>query len=182
MTVREIRNGSHRNHKWEIRQRESDELTEKYGDVILTICDGSLGQYTERHDSAHATLTELESRAVSLINQLCEDDNVGKCTACGGFYNKRVNQLQYEHTLTWSDRHIFTHGMDPPYKQHSAHEETETCVWTTGRIFDALHVVTHLKETNLLFDEEELAECDSLVSCRGYNRAADDNKYHEIKS
>jgi hypothetical protein len=174
MTIRETRDGTHRDHDWEIRVSERDETTAQYGDVLVFIRDGTYGQYSERHDSEFTTLADLEARTRDLIDRLCDDDNIGKCDACGGFYNRRVDKRLYERELTWSDRHIFDGGMDPRYASHETREETKTCVWTTGRIFDTLHLVTHLNETNIFFDDDELVGTKSLVLCRGFERVHED--------
>lgn len=176
MTIIESHEGTYRDYRWTIRWKELTSMTEKYGDVVLSIFDDSYGIYTERHTSDETPLSELKDRARDIISRIHDDENVGRCDACGGLYNRKADNQLYEQEFSWADRHIFTHGMDPRYKSAETNEQTRTCVWTTGRIFDTVHVVTHLRDTNPFYDDEELVNTDSLVMCRGFERVHEDGE------
>lgn len=187
MTTIEKREGPHRGLTWRVKQQEEDESTVNYrefGDISLRIVDseyetdrGGVVLYTERHDSHERDdLDWYVDRAKSLIDQFHDDDNVKQCPACDTLYNVSIDHHRYERELTWSQRHIFHHGMDPRYRQTETREKSQTCVWTTGRVFDTMHMVTHLQETNPFFDDDELVACDSLVLTRGYDKTFPDEE------
>ena len=186
MQTVESREEPYRDYIWRVSRKDGDSRINyrEFGDIVIHIIDGEYDSdrgghiiYTERHDSEERDdLNWYEERAKGLIDQLQDDDNIQQCDACDCLYNRKVGVELYEQDLSWSDRHFFKHGLDPRYKAASTNENAETCVWTTGRIFDTVHVVTHLYDTNPFFDDEELVECESLVMTRGFDRSFPDEE------
>lgn len=191
--MRVQRNGEYRNINWKIRQ--TGELSERdvnrYGDILITLLDGNKGIYTERHWLDETSLETLETRLKHCIGSIHDDENIEMCGACNQLYNRNVGSRIYEQELTWADRHIFKNGLDPRYKAVETYEHAETCVYTTGRIFDTIHTITHLWDVNPFYTDAELADTDSLVMTRGFSRTRPDGetrpfealqeKYKELK-
>lgn len=191
MKIQTSREGTHRDYRWKLKVRSEGYELDQFGDTTLHVFDGQYGIYIERHHSDATTLKELEQRVTSLIDDIHDDENIGQCSACDCLYNRTVNNQVYEQDFSWADRHIFTHGMNPRYKAAPTDEAAETCVYSTGFLFDTIHVITHFWDTNPFFSDEELVECNSLVITQGFERTTPDGtvrsfdelqeKFEEIK-
>lgn len=171
--------GTYRGLEWRIRYGGRDEKYYKqYGDISFSIPSDTnpCNLYYEGHYFEKTSIDELQERIESAIDAIHDEENVQQCEACGNLYNRDVKRGRYEQELSWADRHFFKHGIDPRYKRAESYEHAETCVYTSGWIFDTLHVITHFWETNPLYEDEELVACESLASTRGFQRVREDGE------
>jgi len=164
---------------------------EKYGDVNFSIIQNKTGLYSERHMLNKTSVSELTKRCKNIISSIHKDEDVKICNACGFLYTTRNNSVNCEQSFPWSDRHIFTHGMEPRYKSVNSNNKSKSCIYSTGFIFDTVHIITHLDDVNPIFTDEELVNNESLVMTKGYEKDIVDGstrsyeeiqmKYDEIK-
>lgn len=157
----------------------------------MRIIQDKTGLYSERHTLEKISIPELKERCKTIISLIQTDENIKICNACGFLYTTRENRVNCEQSFSWMDRHVFTHGMNPRYKSVNQNNESKTCIYSTGFLFDTIHIVTHLDSVNPIFTHDELVNNESLVMAKGYEKDIEDGsarsyeeiqqKYDEIK-
>ena len=184
----------YRGYKYKINRTKdkSKKYKQKYGNVNINIIKNSLVLYAESHIYEKTSFNSLEDRCKEIINAIIDNKNVKICSACNWLYTTRDNRTRCEQSFSWSDRNIFEHGMNPRYKSIDTNEFSKTCIYTTGKIFEKIHIITHLENTNPIYSQEELVNYDSLIMAKGYRKNIENgktrsfgevqDKYMDIKS
>lgn len=148
----------------------NDSRTSYYGEWRIDAFDtgyepgeGGIVLYSERHTTPtnqHGVNDHhrLFVRSHRIASRLHHNDNLRACEHCGWLHN-------YD-----DDTRII------PYKLFSDYDWMETddpnphttqCIGFESFFWPRLHVHTHDKRTNPIFDEDELDDCGSLVLARG---------------
>lgn len=163
----------------------------KYGDVNISIVKDKTGLYSERHTMDKTSVSELKKRCKKIISLIHKEKDIKICNACGFLYTTRTSSVNCEQSFSWVDRHIFTHGLDPRYKSVNPDNKSKSCIYSTGFIFDTIHIITHLDSVNPIFTDEQLVNNESVVMAKGYEKDIEDGstrsyeevqeKYREIK-
>ncbi len=159
----------YKNLNFQIRET-SSENKDKYGNVTINITKDNISLYAENHILDKTSFDELEKRCKEIISIIDTDENVKICNACDFLYTNRVDGVNCEQSFSWADRNIFTHNMKPRYKSVTPKNKSKSCIYTTGFIFDTIHIITHLDDINPIFTYDELVDEESLVMTKGYQK------------